>query len=77
MLFALCALVLGIAMQKHDLLTLEIVTMSCVALIPALLGILVGERTRKAFSERTFKNVFLSSLMVMGIYIIINSVGVL
>ena len=77
MLFTLCALVLGIAMQKHDLLTLEIVTMSCVALIPALLGMLVGERARKAISERTFKNVFLSSLMIMGIYIIIDSVGVL
>jgi uncharacterized membrane protein YfcA len=38
---------------------------------------LVGERTRKAISERTFKNVFLSSLMIMGIYIIIDSVGVL
>lgn len=77
MLFTLCALILGIAMQKHNLLTLEIVTMSCVALIPALLGMLVGERTRKAISERTFKNVFLSSLMIMGIYIIIDSVGVL
>ena len=77
MLFTLCALVLGIAMQKHDLLTLEIVTMSCVALIPALLGMLVGERTRQAISEGTFENVFLSSLMIMGIYIIIDSVGVL
>ena len=77
MLFTLCALVLGIAMQKHDLLTLEIVTMSCVALIPALLGMLVGERTRKAISERTFKNVFLSSSMIMGTYIIIDSRGVL
>ena len=77
MLFTLCALVLGIAMQKHDMLTLEIVTMSCVALLPALLGMLVGECTRKAISEHTFKSVFLFSLMIMGVYIIIDSVSAL
>ena len=77
MLFTLCALVLGIAMQKHDLLTLEIVAMSCVALIPALSGMLAGERARKAISEQTFKNVFLLSLLIMGVYIFIDSVGVI
>lgn len=77
MLFTLCALVLGIALQKHGLLTPGTVTMSCVALIPALLGMLVGERTRKAISERAFKRVFLFSLMTMGAYIIIDSVAVL
>jgi uncharacterized membrane protein YfcA len=77
MLFTLCALVLGIAMQKHNMLTLEIVTMSCIALIPALLGMLVGERTRKAISEQAFKNVFLFSLLIMGVYILIDSVDIL
>ena len=74
-LFTACTLMLGIAMQKHALISLDIAMLSSLALIPALIGMLAGEAFRKSVSENIFRKIFLSSLAVLGAYIIYDSIS--
>ena len=66
---------LGAALQGNDLLSIELGTMSAVALLPAIIGMALGQRIRRRLSEQRFRRVFFVSLLMLGGYIIANAVG--
>jgi len=43
---------------------------SLASLIPAVIGMLVGQRLRQKLSESLFRRVFFVSLLLLGMYII-------
>jgi uncharacterized membrane protein YfcA len=69
MLFALSTLALGVSLQANNLLTFELGQMSAVALFPAIIGMMVGQRIRHQLSEKYFKQMFFISLLLLGCYI--------
>ena len=69
MLFSISTLALAIALQGRGLFPLELGMVSLVGLVPALVGMAVGQRIRAGLSESTFRRVFLLSLLVLGIYL--------
>lgn len=73
MLFSLSTIGLGFALQKNNLLTTELTTLSAVAVIPAILGMMFGQRIRKSLSEEKFRHVFFISIFILGAFIIIKS----
>ncbi len=73
MLFSASTLALAIALQGNSLLTLELGAVSTLALAPAVLGMIVGQKIRKNLSEQIFKRIFFISLLLLGAYIIINA----
>ena len=75
MLFTLCTLALAIALRKNDLLTIEQGTFSALALLPALGGMIVGQRVRQHLSPQQFLRIFFVTLLVLGIYILVNANG--
>ena len=75
MLFTVSTLALAVALQRNDLLTFELGALSGAALLPAIVGMVVGQRIRKALSERLFRRVFFISLLVLAAYIIANALG--
>jgi uncharacterized membrane protein YfcA len=75
MLFTASTLALAVALQGNDLLTSELGALSAAALLPATIGMVVGQRIRKALSEPLFRRVFFVSLLVLGTYIIANALG--
>ncbi len=77
MLFTLSTLALGFALRQNNLLTVEYGTLSLVALLPAIIGMIFGQRIRKGLSEIFFRKVFFISLLILGVYIIANKLGVL
>lgn len=74
-LFALSTLALAIALQGNALLTLEQGILSATALLPAILGMVLGQQIRQRISEPFFRKVFFASLLVLGAYIIISALG--
>jgi hypothetical protein len=72
-LFAASTLALAVALQKANILTIEHGILSCGAVLPAILGMILGQRVRSALSERRFRKVFFIALLVLGAYIIASA----
>lgn len=70
MLFALSTLALGLALQGNGFLTAERGAVSAGALVPALMGMVLGQKIRKRLSEDLFRQVFFAALLILGSYII-------
>ena len=74
-LFALSTLALAIALQRNALLTLEHGIMSTTALLPAILGMVLGQRIRQSVSGQLFSKVFFAALLMLGVYISFSALG--
>lgn len=73
MLFTVSTFSLAVAMQRNGLLTIELGTLSAVALLPAIIGMVLGQRIRQWLSEQLFGRIFFISLLMLGAYIIANA----
>ena len=74
LLFALSTVALAVALGSNRLLSAELGWTSAIALVPALAGMVLGQRVRARLSEAVFRRVFFSSLMLLGASIIANAV---
>lgn len=72
-LFTLSTIGLAWSLRMQDLLSKELGVMSAIALIPALLGMSIGQRIRKRIPEATFRTVFYVALLLLGLYIAIRN----
>lgn len=68
-LYTVSTVALGIALAGNRLLPQDLGVVSVVAVLPALAGMVVGQRVRQSLSETAFHKVFFSSLLVLGLYI--------
>lgn len=73
-LFTVSTLALALALQGNHFLSAELGLLSAIGVLPALLGMVVGQRVRKRLSEVLFRRVFFASLLVLGVYIIVSAV---
>ena len=73
MLFSLSTIGLAFALQKNNLLTSELATVSACAVVPAVTGMVIGQRVRKSLSETKFRKIFFISIFILGGFIIIKS----
>lgn len=69
-LFTLSTVMLGVVLGGNDLLSAELGWVSLLAVLPAILGMVVGQQLRQLLSEQLFRRVFFLSLLVLGLYII-------
>jgi uncharacterized membrane protein YfcA len=74
-LFTASTTMLAFALGGQRLLTLELGALSAVALLPALLGMAIGQMLRRRLSETGFRRVFLLALLLLGGYILVRSLG--
>lgn len=74
-LFSLLTLALAVAMGGEQLLSGELLGLSAIAVLPALLGMQMGQRLRQRLSEALFRKVFLYGLLSLGIYILWKSLS--
>lgn len=72
-LFTLSTLALAAALQGNALLNADLGVLSAAALIPAVVGMVIGQRLRQTLSEQRFRRVFFVSLLLLGAYIIIGN----
>lgn len=74
MLFLFSTTALAFALQKNDLLTPELTAISAFGVIPAIVGMVIGQRVRRYFSESLFRKIFFASILVLGLFIIAKAV---
>ncbi len=73
MLFTASTVALALALQSNSLLTTKISLVSGVAVIPAAIGMVAGQRIRRGLSEAFFRQIFFITIFVLGVYIIAKS----
>jgi uncharacterized membrane protein YfcA len=73
MLFTLSTLALAFALGNHQLLNAEQLLTSSLAVLPAVAGMLLGQRIRRAIAEAMFRRIFFLSLLALGAYIIFSA----
>lgn len=71
--FLLTTSALAISLSGHNLLGAELGLLSAAALVPALLGLFVGQRFRHKLSEELFRKYFFWALLASGLYMIIRA----
>jgi uncharacterized membrane protein YfcA len=76
MLFTVSTLALAVALQQASFLTMHHGVVSSAAVLPAIIGMIAGQTVRKSLPEKRFRTVFFIALLVLGSYIIVNSLRV-
>ena len=70
MLFTVSTAALAVVLGNHGLLNADLGTVSLAALLPAIGGMMIGQKIRAQLSDATFRRVFFVSVFIVGLYII-------
>jgi hypothetical protein len=73
MLFTLSTLALALSLGDHDLLDAGQIATSAIALLPASVGIVIGQGLRRSIPEAVFRRIFFWSLLLLGVYIVFSA----
>jgi uncharacterized membrane protein YfcA len=73
--FTLSTVALAFALGSNDLITGEQGMLSAAAIVPAVAGMVLGQHVRRNLSEQVFRRIFFVSLLLLGGYIIVASLG--
>ena len=73
-LFTVSTVALALSLSDQRLLSMELGALSTGAIIPALIGMVLGKKVRQGLSEPAFRKFFFVSLLLLGVYIVLKSV---
>jgi len=73
MLFTVSTLALALALHGNNILTVQLNIVSVAALLPAILGMIVGRRIRQRLSDAVFRRSFFIAILTLGSYIIASA----
>jgi uncharacterized membrane protein YfcA len=73
--FAVSTCAIGLAIVEHGRYDAKLVLLSMAALIPAILGMKLGQLLRQRLSERVFRSALFIGLFTIGIRLIWKGVG--
>ncbi len=71
MLFTVSTVALALALQGNGFLTMQHSLASAAALVPAAIGMVVGQRIRHSLPDSRFRQIFFAGLLLLGGYIIV------
>ena len=74
-LFSVSTLVLGIALGGERLVPQDLALLSCLGVLPALAGMVVGQAVRARLSEDGFRKALFAALLILGGYIVYRALG--
>jgi uncharacterized membrane protein YfcA len=69
-LFSLGAAAIGLTLAGDNNYDGEMLAVSTIAVIPGLLGMLIGQRVRGRLSEQTFKRALFTGLLIVGAHLV-------
>jgi len=68
-MFTVNTVALAVGLAGHDLLPVNLGILSAVALAPAFLGMMLGQRVRTRLPEQRFRRIFFGALLILGLYL--------
>ncbi len=72
-LFTAAMAMLALTLGGNGILTVELGLVSAAAVVPAVIGMALGQWVRQRLSERLFRRVLFLSLLALGAYIMVRS----
>jgi uncharacterized membrane protein YfcA len=72
MLFAVSTASLGLALYRQGLMPFNVGILSCIALLPALFGMVLGQALREHLSQDLFRRLFLIAIGGLGGHILLS-----
>ena len=72
-LFTVSTLALMFSLHGNEFLNLELGIWSSVSVVPAMFGMVIGQRIRKGLSEKTFRKLFFLIILAIGTYIVVTA----
>jgi len=72
-LFTISTVALALSLNEHKLISSDLGLLSTAGVIPALIGMVLGQKLRQRLSEAAFRKVFFGAILVLGIYIVVRS----
>ena len=72
-LFTVSTVALISSLYVNEFLSLEIGVLSTVSVVPAIFGMVIGQRIRQGLSERAFRNLFFLFILTIGGYIVVTA----
>lgn len=73
MLFTASTAAIAIALQGYDILTPTLSLVSSTAILPAIVGMVIGQRIRRGLPEQRFRTAFFLAMGLLGSYIVVKS----
>lgn len=73
MLFTVSTIALAIVLGRNNLLTMQLGLISLGGLVPAIIGMIIGQSVRNLMSEQQFRRIFFIALLLLGAYIIFGA----
>ena len=73
MLFTVSTLALGLSLGSYSLLDAKIAGLSALAVIPAVIGMAFGARTREHLSQNLFRRLFFGALFFLGCILVLRA----
>jgi uncharacterized membrane protein YfcA len=73
MLFTASTVALALALQGNSLLTAKLAMLSAAAVVPAVVGMVIGQRLRRRLPEERFRAVFFLGIFLLGAYILVSA----
>ena len=77
LLFTVSTLALAVALGLTGFMSEELAVHSGFGVIPALVGMVAGQRLRRTMTEAQFRQIFFIALLLLGIYIILQQLWAL
>jgi len=74
MLYLVSAAALALAMYCNGLLNVRLGLLSSAAIVPAIAGMIAGQRIRRAISEVWFRRIFAFALLGLGLHLLLGSI---
>jgi len=71
--FSVSTLALAVSLGGQRFLSMELGTVSTIAIVPAIIGMVFGQKIRRRLSEAVFRRVFFCAVLILGLYIIVRS----
>ena len=71
--FTVATVSVGLSLNGHGLFPRHLILLSTTAVLPALIGMVLGQRLRVRLSERVFRKIFFLSLGGLGLYIVVTA----
>jgi len=72
-LFTASTVALAFALHTNKLLTPELSLLSAMAVVPAAVGMVAGQRIRRKLPEARFRRIFFIGILLLGVYIILQT----
>lgn len=67
--FTVSMVTLAAALTRYEILSAELGLLSAAAVVPALLGMVLGGQVRRRLPEQRFRQVLFAALLLLGLYI--------